>query len=201
MKYLFVLLMLLSIERSNAQDSLSTVFIKLYNEYRTQNNLPTLVYDMELDSLAMIRLIESSAGVNDCFSDPIVGMKCENGYKNLHFKFQSNASDFNNKNSKIMVLSENMNVCPGFTIYKKVNNKKDVSFMKNVNDSDYIITKNDSIPLEVVQGFLRSWIESHDHNLNLLDKKATRFAFKIFSTTHNNYQWLHACFLIGQDKK
>ena len=196
MKYIFVLLMLLSIERSNAQDSLSTIFIKLYNEYRIQNNLSTLVYDVELDSLAMIRLIESSTGVDDCFSDPILGMKCENENKNLHFRFNSNKSDFNNKNLKIMVLSENMNVYPGFTIYKQ-----DVSVLKNVNDSDYIITNNNSIPLEVVQGFLKSWIGSHNHNLNLIDKNATRFAFKIFTTMHNNYSWIHACFLIGQDKK
>lgn len=188
--------MLLSIERSNAQDSLSTIFIKLYNEYRIQNNLSTLVYDVELDSLAMIRLIESSTGVDDCFSDPILGMKCENENKNLHFRFNSNKSDFNNKNLKIMVLSENMNVYPGFTIYKQ-----DVSVLKNVNDSDYIITNNNSIPLEVVQGFLKSWIGSHNHNLNLIDKNATRFAFKIFTTMHNNYSWIHACFLIGQDKK
>lgn len=201
MKYLFVILMLLSIERSDAQDSLSTVFINIYNQYRIQNNLPTLVYDMELDSLAMVRLIESSTGVDDCFSDPIVGMKCENEYKNLHFRFQSNASDFNSKNPKVMVTSENMNVCPGFSIYKKTNNKNEVSFFKNVTDSNYIISKNNAIPEEVVQGFLKSWIGSHDHNLNLLDKNATRFAFKVFSTMHNNYRWIHACFLVGQDKK
>jgi uncharacterized protein YkwD len=52
-----------------AQDSLSIEFIKVYNQYRIQNNLPLLQYDMQLDSFAMIRLVESAQGTDDCFTD------------------------------------------------------------------------------------------------------------------------------------
>lgn len=201
MKKLIIGLLLLSFERANAQDSLSTVFAKLYNEYRIQNNLPTLVYDMELDSIATIRLLESSQGTDDCFADPFAGGICKDGIRDLHFKFEKTASEFNDKNDKIMIINENMLALAEFTSPKlSVNTVGNAFYLP---DSDTIIVKhkNGVIHKNLAEKCLRKWIESHAHNINLLKKHGTRFAFKTFRTMHNNYQWLHAVFLMATDKK
>ena len=200
MKKIIIVLILLSFQKIHAQDSLSTVFAKIYNEYRIQNNLSTLVYGMELDSVAMIRLVESSQGVDDCFTDPFTGGICEDGIRDLHFKFNTRANDFNQKNNKIEIINENMLLFPEFTSPKILVETASNGIYIPKKDTINIKHKNGMIEKNIAENSLKSWIESNKHKVNLLMKNGTRFAFKTFRTMHNNYQWLHVVFLMGTDK-
>jgi hypothetical protein len=180
-----------------AQDSLSIEFIKIYNQYRIQNNLPLLQYDMELDSFAMIRLVESAQGTDDCFNDPNFNGHCKDGIRNLHYRFLSNATDFNNTNRRISVDGENMCVSSDYYITRKVFRLS--SFTTYTVEDSIIIPKISTIK-NIAQEFLDSWISSPGHNLLLLSKKSTLFAFKTYRTMHNKKQYVHGVFVMGSLK-
>ena len=178
-----------------AQDSLSIEFIKVYNQYRIQNNLPLLQYDMQLDSFAMIRLVESAQGTDDCFTDS--NFQCKDGLRNLHYKFLSNATDFNNINSSISVQGENMTVFPGYTSAIRIQR---LSWLTTYSKIDTITTPIISSIKEIAEEFLAAWISSPGHNQLLLSKQPTLFAFKTYRTLHNNKPYVHGVFVIGSQK-
>ena len=200
MKKQFIILLLISLGKINAQDSLSTVFARLYNEYRVQKNLPTLIYDMQIDSLATIRLIESSKGVDDCFAEPMKGINCKDGIRDLHFKFKSTSADFNSKND-IFILNENMIAFTEFTSPILIKRNMGNGFFAPTVDTIKVQHENNQFTQKVAEKALQEWIESHGHNINLLNANGTRFAFKVYRTMHNGFQWLHAVFLMGTDTK
>ena len=70
MRILILILLTLPNVVLYAQDSLSAVFTKILNEYRIQNNAYPLIYDLSLDSVSMVLLIESAHGIDDCFDNP-----------------------------------------------------------------------------------------------------------------------------------
>ena len=169
-----------------AQDSLSIEFIKVYNQYRIQNNLPLLQYDMQLDSLAIIRLIESAKGIDDCFEDP--NFRCKDSIRNLHFKYQTTVNDYHSKNPKTTVTGENMAVIGEFGYYSP--------------RFTYMIRRSNlHVPLQnIAESFLKSWIDSPKHNELLLNTKANRCAFRVLRTMHQDKPWIHAIFLAGYNK-
>lgn len=179
-----------------AQDSLSIEFIKIYNQYRIQNNLPLLQYDMELDSFAKIRLVESAQGTDDCFNDPNFNGHCKDGIRNLHYRFLSNATDFNNTNSRISVQGENMVVSPGSISVIRIQRLSWLTPYRK----DTIITPVISSIKEIAEEFLAAWISSPGHNQLLLSKQPTLFAFKTYRTLHNNKPYVHGVFVIGSQK-
>ena len=191
-----MLLLVLSHYVLIAQDSLSIEFIKVYNQYRIQNNLPLLQYDMQLDSFAMIRLVESAQGTDDCFDDPNFNGNCKDGLRNLHYRFLSNATDFNNTNSRISVQGENMVVSPGSIAVIRIQR---LSWLTPYR-IDTIITPVISSIKEIAEEFLAAWISSPGHNQLLLSKQPTLFAFKTYRTLHNNKPYVHGVFLIGSQK-
>jgi uncharacterized protein YkwD len=178
-----------------AQDSLSIEFIKVYNQYRIKNNLPLIQYDMQLDSFAMIRLVESAQGTDDCFNDSMY--KCKDGLRNLHYRFVSNATDFNNTNSRISVEGENMAVFWGYFSAIKIQR---LSWLTPYITKDTIITPKISSIKEIAEEFLAAWISSPGHNQLLLSKRSTLFAFKIYRTLHNNKPYVHGVFVMGSQK-
>ena len=188
-----MLLLVLSHYVLIAQDSLSIEFIKVYNQYRIQNNLPLLQYDMQLDSFAMIRLVESAQGTDDCFTDS--NYKCKDG-RDLHHRFLSNATDFNNINSRISIEGENMAVFPGYTRVIRI---QSLSWHTPYR-IDTIITPIISSIKEIAEEFLAAWISSPGHNQLLLSKQPTLFAFKTYRTLHNNKPYVHGVFVIGSQK-
>ena len=157
-----------------AQDSLSIEFIKVYNQYRIQNNLPLLQYDMQLDSFAMIRLVESAQGTDDCFTDS--NFQCKDGLRNLHYRFLSNATDFNNTNSRISVQGENMVVSPGSIAVIRIQR---LSWLTPYR-IDTIITPVISSIKEIAEEFLAAWISSPGHNQLLLSKQMCLISYSSF---------------------
>ena len=111
MKKILLILLFIGLNQVHAQDSLSTAFLNLLNKYRIENNLHPLIYDASLDSVAMVRLVESSQGIDDCFDekpDLNVLYKCKDGLRNMHFKFDKTMKSFNKMNNDIQIISENM---------------------------------------------------------------------------------------------
>lgn len=184
----------------NAQDSLSAVFAKILNEYRIQNNLNPLDYDSNLDSVAMLRLIESANGTDHCFSDPRKGFDCKDGgVRDLHFKFQKTADLFNKNNDTIQIIGENMRAAPEFeAIYMIPADKINTNFNLDTIPIDHFIC---SEVKDIAESCLKGWIKSPRHNSILLHINAKAFSFKIFRTKHFNLDWLHAVFLITDKKQ
>lgn len=200
MKKLFVIIIFLNLIQMNAQDSLSNVFTKILNEYRIQNNLHPLIYDSNLDSVSMKRLIETAHGIDDCFENPEKGPVCKDGIRNQHFKFAKTMDSFNRSNQNMQILSENMLVIAEFTTIGKMPNGNNTVTASNVDS--LIISRRDYTPCNNVAEFsLKSWIDSHNHNLNLLHREATKFSFRIYRMKHFNLDWIHAVFLLVNEKK
>ena len=200
MKKLFVLILLLNLHQMNAQDSLSAAFTKILNEYRIQNNLHPLVYDSSLDSVSMVRLIESAHGIDDCFEDINTAPNCKDGVRDLHFKFNKTATSFNQNNNKIQILAENMLVIAEFTTFKIVSDTK--NFLDKVDVNSLPTSHTECTPvINVAKECLDLWISSHGHNQNLLHNTATRFSFKIYRMKHYNLDWLHAVYLTAKEKE
>ena len=178
--------MVLMVHSIIAQDSLSRQYLSYVNIYRFLHNLPVLEYDMQLDSLAIIRLIESAKGVDDCFEDP--NFRCKDSIRNLHFKYQTTVNDYHSKNPKTTVTGENMAVIGEFGYYSP--------------RFTYMIRRSNlHVPLQnIAESFLKSWIESPKHNELLLNTHANRCAFRVYRTMHQDKPWIHAIFLAGYTK-
>ena len=179
---------LLMVHSIIAQDSLSRQYLSYINIYRFLHNLPVLEYHMQLDSLAIIRLIESAKGVDDCFEDPNFNGVCKDSIRNLHFTFHAAVNDYHSKNPKTTVTGENMAVMEEFGYYSPR-----FTFM--------IRRSNLHVPLQnIAESFLKSWIDSPKHNELLLNTKANRCAFRVLRTMHQDKPWIHAIFLAGYNK-
>jgi hypothetical protein len=142
----------------------------------------------------MIRLVESAQGTDDCFTDS--NFQCKDGLRNLHYRFLSNATYFNNINSRISAQGENMAVFPGYT---RVIRMQRLSWLTPYR-IDTIITPTISSIKEIAEEFLAAWISSPGHNQLLLSKQPTLFAFKIYRTLHNNKPYVHGVFVMGSQK-
>ena len=75
---------------------------------------------MQLDSLAILRLIESAKGVDDCFEDPNFNGVCKDSIRDLHFRFQTTVDDYHSKNPKTTVTGENIGVMAEFQYFLQV---------------------------------------------------------------------------------
>ena len=175
---------LLMVHSIIAQDSLSRQYLSYVNIYRFLHNLPVLEYDMQLDSLAIIRLIESAKGVDDCFEEPEFKGLCKDGIRNLHFKFKSNTEDFHNNTNRIFVLGENMVAAPEYCTFQRGFSLGGTP----ISISETIHIKNGKNVANPAKKFLGGWIKSPGHNQILLAVDATLCAFKIYRTMHNNKQ-------------
>ena len=208
MKKLIVILLLVYLP-SIAQDSLSKEFMRLYNEYRVKNQLPTLEYDMQLDSFALERLIVSSAGISDCMVHIEKIEDCPDG-RDLHFKFQPMVRRFNDSNSLMTITGENMAAggeyallwdFPKRTFWDKVHRFFIKLFGGEFPKSKPIYSSGSHIKIpNPATAFLQSWIESPGHNKYLLHKENTHFAFRIYRTTHFGRIYLHSVFIGGIKK-
>ncbi len=209
MKKLIVIMLMVYLP-SFAQDSLSTEFMRLYNEYRVMNQLPPLEYDMQLDSFALQRLIVSSAGISDCMVHIEKIEDCPDG-RNLHFKFQPMVRRFNDSNLMMTITGENMAAGGEYRLFWNV---IEVGFWDKVNNFfKKIFGGEDEIKSKIIyssgshmkipnpaSAFLKSWIESPGHNKYLLHKENTHFAFRIYRTTHFGRIYLHSVFIGGKKK-
>lgn len=211
MKKLIVIMLMMYLP-SFAQDSLSTEFMRLYNEYRVKNQLPPLEYDMQLDSLCLDRLIVASAGISDCFVSIEKIDPCPDG-RNQHFKFSKTAEKFNNANNGITLTGENMVVTGEFDVWEDYIYPERTFFEKIWRFFRRIlgIKSNHKTPPTYTMGkyrpvanpaksFLDSWISSPGHNRYLLYDKNTHFAFRIYRTMHYGRPYLHGVFLGGIKK-
>ena len=187
---------LLMVHSVIAQDSLSRQYLSYVNMYRLVHNLPLLEYDMQLDSLALVRLIESAKGVDDCFEESEFKGLCKDGIRNLHFKFKSNTEDFHNNTNRIFVLGENMVAAPEYCTFQRGFSLGGTP----ISISETIHIKNGKNVANPAKKFLGGWIKSPGHNQILLAVDATLCAFKIYRTMHNNKQWLHGVFLIAKNR-
>ena len=185
MKTLLISLLLM-VHSVIAQDSLSRQYLSYVNMYRLVHNLPLLEYDMQLDSLALVRLIESAKGVDDCFEDP--NFRCKDSIRDLHFKFRTTVKDYHSKNPKTKVNGENMAVIGEFGYYSP-------------RFTNMIRRSNLNVPLQnIAESFLQGWIHSPKHNELLLNTHANRCAFRVYRTMHQDKPWIHAIFLAGYNK-
>ncbi len=208
MKKLIVIMLMVYLP-SFAQDSLSTEFMRLYNEYRVMNQLPPLEYDMQLDSFALQRLIVSSAGISDCMVHIEKIEDCPDG-RNLHFKFQPMVRRFNDSNSLMTITGENMAAggeyavywdFPERTFWDKVNRFFIKLFGGELPKSKPIYSSGGHIKIpNPASTLLKGWIESPGHNRYLLNKENTHFAFRIYRTTHFGRIYLHSVFIGGIKK-
>jgi uncharacterized protein YkwD len=191
-----IMVMFASHQMILSQDSMSAAFLTLLNKYRIEMNLPTVEYDMQLDSLALVRLIESAKGINDCFEEEGFYGHCKDGMRNLHFKFMRNTEDFHNNSNRIFVFAENMIVAPEYFTYQKGLSLGGTP----ISISETIYVKNGRNIANPDKEFLDAWIKSPGHNVNLLARDGTLCAFKTYRTMHSNKQWLHGVFLIAKKR-
>jgi hypothetical protein len=145
----------------------------------------------------MVRLVESSQGIDDCFDekpDLNVLYKCKDGLRNMHFKFDKTMKSFNKMNNDIQIISENMVLMAQF---KKRIPSNNFAFNNDTVD----VVESFEITSDIAEKSMESWIGSPGHNLNLLNKKATRFSYKIYRTKHKGYSYIHGVFLLANEKE
>lgn len=183
----------LMVQNILAQDSLSRQYLSYVNIYRFFHNLPLLEYDMQLDSLAILRLIESAKGLDDCFEDPNFNGVCKDSIRNLHFKFQTTVDDYHSNHPNTFVTGENMGAIQEFQYFSS-----SYWLTDKIRITNPITSINCNVPLHhVAETFLDGWIHSPNHNELLLNTKANRCAFRVLRTMHQDKPWIHAIFLAG----
>ena len=149
---------------------------------------------MQLDSLAILRLIESAKGVDDCFENP--NFRCKDSIRDLHFRFQTTVNDYHSKNSKTTVTGENMAVMAEFQYFSS-----SYWLTDKIRITNPISSINCNVPLHhVAETFLDGWIHSPKHNELLLNTKANSCAFRVYRTMHQDKPWIHAIFLAAYTK-
>lgn len=209
-----MIICVLILQNCLAQDSISLVFMKEYNQYRHEKNLNPLQYAHELDSISLIRLTESAAGIDDCFElENKRPGTCSDGIRNPHFKFEKTKKAYNADSNLFTIISENMAVCGEFMIGKNIVKRKQKSqgtlasllnilFPTAQNEvSDTIYYQAEKVVLNNLEKkMLDMWISSPKHNAFLLDREITHFSYKIYRTLHSGRPWTHAIFL-GAVKK
>lgn len=228
MNYLHILILFISAIPINSQDRSSSDFLRIYNKFREDNNLPKVEYSMELDKFAEERLLVSAIGTSHCF--PINNWKSRCPTIDLHFKFSSMVADHNSDSMmNFRILTENMSVIEEFlqSVMRKEEliPKKRRSFVERLfrkflsifNTSSvevpdiykqevdtnlvYEYARKDTIPTEkIAEMFFHDWYNSEGHKINFGLTMITHIAFRTLRFTHNNREHLHAVWIGGRIK-
>jgi hypothetical protein len=214
MKKIMFLLLIVMQFNLHSQDSSALEFIKQYNKFRVENNLPTLEYSLELEEFAKQRIVVVSKDLADCYGDcddDNSEPKCPG--KNLHFKFIRMGEVHNiDSNKRFKVKYECAAMIPQFECYPYSNinnskNQKSDTLIRNLSYSD----KNDRVEYKAVFKemvkeedlplyFLNLWINSPGHKSALLSKDFTHFGFKYLDVYYQGNKWVQGYWIAGKLK-
>ena len=185
-----------------SQDSSALEFIKHYNKFRIENNLPTLEYSVELEEFAKERIIVVSRDLADCYGD------CADDFadeprcpgRDLHFKFLRMGETHNiDSNKRFRVKYENAVMVPQFECYPYFNRNNNKT-QKSVIEYKAVfkeMVKEIDIPL----CFLNLWIGSPSHKSSLLSEDFTHIGFKYLDVYYQGNKWVQGYWIAGKLKK
>ncbi len=225
MKKAFVFLVLTMHTFMLSQDSISIEFVRLYNQFRQDNQLQPVEYSLELEKFAHERLRVSIEGTKECYTFGNWEEQCPT--KNMHFKFIPMAQNHNeNSEMKINAVTENMALHGEFTysetpIYskpKKTILTKIAAFFASLFDSEkditiqYSKTSNNKNLYEykivsfypithIPNVFFQDWVGSQGHKRNFMIKDLTHFAFAFCRTQQNGAPYIQAVWIGGKKKQ
>ena len=186
-----------------SQDSSALEFIKHYNKFRIENNLPTLEYSVELEEFAKERIIVVSRDLADCYGD------CADDFadkprcpgKDLHFKCLEMADSHHiDSNKRFRVKFENAAMFPQFECYPYFNRNNNNKTQKS--GIEYKVVFKEMIKeIDLPLYFLNKWIGSPSHKSALLSEDFTHIGFKYLDVYYQGNKWVQGYWIAGKLKK
>lgn len=212
------------------QDSSSIMFAKIYDNFRKENNLPILKYNMELEKFAEERINVVSAETGRCYRSCYNPDLFCNGMEGQHRKFIPMAEEHNKDSSKkYRIITENSVMSQQFQCYKVITPKpqrvKKVGFFgkisnffsslftsededvtidyakeKKIEEFEFKIEYNPTKDADVPLHLFNIWLGSIGHKNAFLKKDITHYGFKYKRVIHDGNEWIEGKWIAGTIK-